>query len=213
MKERPIDLKPHEVRGITAGRQTQIRRVVKPQPSKQLLDDYDRIRIKYGFNTTDGQMIADCFQSRFGKPGDRLWGRETWMDLSVVDGALGAAMYSATFGNAPEGGRWRPGILMPRWASRITLDVVAVRVERLQDISEADAIAEGVELGGPIGHLPTYLARPYSYHYAQLWDSINGDPHIERDDEGREIARRSFAWAANPWVWVIEFKRVEGGAE
>ena len=86
---------------------------------------------------------------------------------------------------------WRPSIHMPRWASRILLEVTDVRVERLQDISEADAVAEGVRNSL---HLPG--GRFAKENFEHLWWTINGDG----------------SWDANPWVWVVEFKRVEGGA-
>lgn len=207
MKYRPIDLRAHEVRGILAGRQTQIRRVMKPQPSKQLLDDYEEFRIKYGINTTDGQMIADCFPLRFGAVGDRLWGREAARVLRVrgsareidieyqADNSVATVSYPSRLAPAPCGMLLSPGT--HREASRITLDVVAVRVERLQDISEADAKAEGspFELGMLEGTIFGAKAK-YRSGYCRIWESIHGP---ER-------------WAANPWVWVIEFKRVEGGA-
>ncbi len=86
---------------------------------------------------------------------------------------------------------WRPSIHMPRWASRITLEITDIRVERLQEISYADAMAEGV----PFTELPPGQGRPDPLHrakFADLWESINGPG----------------SWEANPWVWVIEFKRV-----
>jgi hypothetical protein len=140
----------------------------------------------------------------YGQIGDRLWVRETWSadfaghyphdrvwyaadddrvhDIDVRDGVRG--IYS------PESDvhvpfRWRPSIHMPRWASRITLEVTGVRVERLQSISEADAIAEGCVVG------PDRTAR---WDYILLWDSLN--------------ATRGYGWDVNPWVWVVEFARL-----
>lgn len=115
---------------------------------------------------------------------------------------------------------WKPSIHMPRWASRITLEIKSVRVERLQDISEDDAKAEGIEcVGGPTscepwkdygktGSLGRRWSSPVS-SFRSLWDSINGKPHIQRDDEGREIGRTDLSWNANPWVWVVEFERAD----
>ncbi|PLK89102.1 hypothetical protein CWN56_22075, partial [Klebsiella pneumoniae] len=102
--------------------------------------------------------------------------------------------------NDAEALKWRPSIHMPRWASRILLEITGVRVERLNSISQEDAQAEGLEL---TGWRPTYsdpdsggeVMTPYD-NFAQLWESIYGEE----------------SWKANPWVWVIEFKRVEGGA-
>jgi len=93
---------------------------------------------------------------------------------------------------------WTPSIFMPRWASRITLEVVDVRVERVQEISDCDAQAEGVDLD------PEYLDRDIPYFvpcFQRLWDSINGKPRKDGVD---------ISWSANPWVWVVEFKNVEG---
>lgn len=242
MKYRPIDLRAHEVRGILAGRQTQIRRVMKPQPSKQLLDDYEEIRIKYGINTTDGQMIADCFPLRFGAVGDRLWGRETWDyhvhaldELNEKDGPF--VYWADPFSHQDRiSSRWRSPIHMPRWASRITLDVVNVRVESLQDISEADAWAEGCEPGENDEYGRTFPAEVDHGNgcteswdcakdwYADRWDSIRASnrPNLPERASSRRYARvkawldkhpDTASWAANPWVWVIEFTRVQGGAE
>lgn len=179
MKERPILFSGAMVRALLDGTKTQTRRMVKPQPrilAGELLCWKDDA-------LTDDQMAELC---PYGQPGDRLWVREAWMDLRGVDGAVGPCMYRATFGNAPDGGKWRPSIHMPRWASRITLEVTGMRVERLQDISEADARAEGVSRAQcPDWHATT--------DFRAIWESINGPG----------------SWDANPWVWVVEFKRLE----
>ena len=128
--------------------------------------------------------------------GDRLYVRETWSAPHAYDHLPPRLIpkdarinYAAT---EDRGGLlWRPSIHMPRWASRISLGITSVRVERLQDISEADAIAEGVRNSL---HLPG--GRFARENFAHLWWTINGDG----------------SWESNPWVWVIEFKRVEGGA-
>lgn len=152
----------------------------------------------------------------YGKPGDRLWVRETWCPATwgsyeprkeIPRSASEALIqFRADFvdgSSADYDGHWKPSIHMPRWASRLTLEIVKVRVERVQDISEAGAIAEGtprtqnekpVSWGGHRGWYPT--ARD---GYRDLWDSINA-----KRDGG------IYAWARNPWVWVIEYKRLEG---
>lgn len=94
------------------------------------------------------------------------------------------------YDDTPAVDRWRPSIHMPRWASRITLEITGVRMGRLNDISEADASAEGATGECPIGHIPAYLKGQCSYHFAQIWESINGPG----------------SWEANPWVFVIEFR-------
>lgn len=169
MKERPILFSAPMVRAILEGRKTQTRRIAKefdPTPGKM-----------------DGILSRHPHQQgcRYGKPGDRLWVRETWgwddEDPSAVN-----PRYRATHSSAD---RWIPSIHMPRWASRITLKVESVRLERLQDISQKDAYSEGVTINDPDGCDPVMS-------FAELWESINGPG----------------SWEANPWVWVVQFKRI-----
>ncbi|KVO11765.1 hypothetical protein WJ73_19665 [Burkholderia ubonensis] len=115
----------------------------------------------------------------------------------------GPFAYAAGFASGSSiDGKWRPSIHMPRWASRITLEIIGVRVERLQDISEADARAEGVtiEEWHKVGHClgPGRGAdQPLSIRaFRELWDGLN--------------AACGYGWDANPWLWVIEFRRIEG---
>lgn len=143
----------------------------------------------------------------YGEPGDRLWVRETWRTEMIADGTEGVrfaaddafvpiaatASDAEAWAVAHDGGRhgaqWRPSIFMRRWASRIVLAVTDVRVQRLHDISEDDARAEGVQ---PI---PGYRAgREYVESYADLWDTING---------------QRAPWSGNPWVWVVSFERAQ----
>jgi hypothetical protein len=148
------------------------------------------------------------FRCPYGAPGDRLWVRETWAASLDSDGDMCKPfLYRATYDEAVYGPLkasfsdrateiwdgigntgWRPSIHMPRWASRLTLEVTGVRVERVQDISEVDAGAEGIECGGEWEYDTARNA------FRDLWDSING--------------ARGYGWDANPWVWVVEFKRV-----
>ena len=180
MTARPILFSGPMVRALLAGTKTQTRRVAKPQP--------------FWVNPGDGQPnpMPKC---PYGVPGDTLWLRETWFqseDSSMVH-------YRAD-NDDPYVTRWRPSIHMPRWASRITLEVTGVRVERLCAISEADAAAEGVtqcgdggwhaEDTGRDGSSPCWDTASGSYRL--LWESINGPG----------------SWAANPWVWVVSFRRV-----
>ena len=160
-----------------------------------------------GWACPEAEFVNKC---PYGVPGDRLWVKETFCYGLTEDG-LDGVCYRATDDFCCEG-RWRPSIHMPRRASRITLEVVGVRVDRLQSISEEDAQAEGAErnvIGSERWH-PEYGFRNRCIHYpegcecfphacakdwyAKLWDSING--------EG--------SWASNPWVWVVEFRRVGG---
>jgi hypothetical protein len=178
MKERPILFSAPMVHAILAGQKTQTRRV---------------------------RFVFGC---PYGQPGDRLWVRESW----ARDDEDGQVMYRADIGrdvcaDAWEQGRiegvprykWKPSIHMPRWASRILLEVTSVRVERLQDISESDALAEGVTpkwepgcSGRLMDAFGGFSFRPAASAYAELWEQINGPG----------------SWDTNPWVWVIEFKRV-----
>jgi hypothetical protein len=132
----------------------------------------------------------------YGAPGDRLWVREAWAvgnrDKDVIFAAdeqwqcNGVSNPPPCNANTVWSYCWRPSIHMPRWASRITLEITGVRVERVQDISEADARAEGVELqAGDLSYINLFC---------DLWNSI--------------YDKRGFGWAANPFVWVVEFKRV-----
>lgn len=147
-------------------------------------------------------LLACC---PYGQPGDRLWVREAWRadrqfdslaprELNHTFTAIGYEAGGALLRLA-EPGKLRPGMFMPRWASRITLEVTGVRVERLQDISQADAVAEGAPPSHPSIDA---VSRDYGYPdfprswYAQLWDSINGPG----------------SWKSNPWLWVVEFRRI-----
>ena len=138
-------------------------------------------------------------RSPYGGPGDRLWVRETWAPAGY---SVLPTLYRADGDEQPTlDGRWRPSIHMPRWASRITLEVTGVRVERLQAITEADAVAEGLENhgGGELADawwpehdgLAQAGATPRE-GFRVLWEAINGPG----------------SWAANPWVWVVSFRKL-----
>ena len=200
MKERPILFSAPMVRALIAGQKTQTRRVAikTSQPDRVVLSDFDagehKIEIE---NLNCGNRYWKLCP--YGVPGDRLWVREAWAhDAESVEQCRAAhqdAMGGNTFGpyyrateSAPDTLHWKPSIHMPRWASRILLEIIGVRVEKLQDISEADAQAEGVSNSL---HMPG--GRFANENYAHLWWTINGDG----------------SWEANPWVWVIEFKVVK----
>lgn len=211
MKERPILFSAPMVRALLAGTKTQTRRVVKPQPTGfvggpgvTLCDSSPAPLVPMNdFAGTCGQEII-C---PYGQPGDRLWVRESFSGPWCMEAQDGiAAAPPSKWGESsqiwywadgePTHGDWtrpRPSIHMPRWASRITLEITSVRVERLQDIDISAAQAEGVsdtgslildsagnEQGGPIAE------------YAVLWEQINGPG----------------SWDANPWVWAVEFRRM-----
>jgi len=193
MRERPIIFSGPMVRAILDGRKTQTRRAVKSSGIWSV-EDRDGSRWPgYENNYGEWQWMA-C---PYGQPGDRLWVRECWglRDTQPKDGPERAVIgYRADGETAAPNGRyqlWRPSIHMPRWASRITLEITGVRVERVQDISEEDARAEGVSetcvLPGDRGSfIPSF---------GMLWEQIN--------------AKRGYGWDVNPWVWVIEFRRTQ----
>lgn len=147
MKERPILFSAQMVRALLAGTKTQTRRALRPQP----VDPYT------GRDLPAGARPDSLPACPYGVPGDRLWVRETWCNGMTEDGYDGVC-YRAS-GDVCVEGRWRPSIYMPRWASRIVLELTSVRVERLHAITPADAIAEGV----------SSLSA-----YRSLWESING---------------------------------------
>lgn len=226
MKERPILFSGPMVRAILAGTKTQTRRVA---PIASLdIRHHDREIVTWGVkfskpvkgaisSHSGGKLTED--QARnvigsmfcpYGAPGDRLWVRETWGDCTPGADALSGTHYDTPWYRADadshgllghdgvgpvyvEDIKWRPSIHMPRWASRITLEITAVRVERLQDISAEDAMAEGVEIWRNAETFKGLAAcSAHHYEFEDMWTHINGPG----------------SWDANPWVWVIEFRRV-----
>ncbi|RYM55611.1 hypothetical protein [Serratia proteamaculans] len=220
MKECPVIFNGEMVRAILDGRKTQTRRIMKVQPESpgfglrfitESLNSRDAG--KYFWSQSDACGInkprSKPFACQFGQVGDRLWVRETFAAFDadwkhpgkphdLKDGPWPNVVYPASVAKIPDG-TCRPSIHMPRWASRILLEITAVRVERLNDISEEDARAEGISDGGCLNcgePEPCGCANPQpdaTDAFAYLWQSIYG---VEN-------------WLTNPWVWVIEFKRVE----
>ena len=230
IKERPILFSAPMVRAILEGRKTVTRRAIKVQPRIDASGNFCVGNSNYGQDGY-GKPVTKHFVNGccpYGKPGDRLWVRETfallgneegccidWQDNLVKGDERGAArIYRASCPPGDYGlnqipakaewkpdteameydGAWRPSIHMPRWASRILLEITDVRVERLQDITYEQAAAEGVhrgplrewcasDEGGACHKYPVSAFR-------DLWQSVGG------------------SWDANPWVWVVEFKRV-----
>ncbi|MDZ4055924.1 MAG: hypothetical protein U1D69_03005 [Polynucleobacter sp.] len=225
MKSRPILFKDDMVRAILEGRKTQTRRVVK-LPRNHAWGNFFDGQICPENDLSSLGFSVDELRCPYGKPGDQLWVREAWQGPILdseeheaqcrEDGPEafkkpGFCVYRATdlldaidFDGNEIG--WRPSIHMPRWASRITLEITSVRVERLQDISEADAKAEGVEghyvedgwywrnylLTEEDAAISPMLNCPKE-SFRSLWQSING----------------LSSWNTNPWVWVMEFKRAK----
>lgn len=213
MRERPILFTPDNARAILERRKTQTRRLMKPQPWRVWGCGVRHGEAVVSAHVRYQQGEADVWVAcRYGAPGDRLWVREAHalVPATAYRGSTGvqqainpeepseAAVYKAGWDRSPPA-RWRHAMHMPRWASRLILEIVAVRVERLQVISEADARAEGCGRavdeddidGAPDAPAP---AQTYRGGYRWLWDEINGRG----------------SWDANPYVWVVEFRRVEG---
>ncbi|TCK39684.1 hypothetical protein B0G84_5024 [Paraburkholderia sp. BL8N3] len=211
MKERPILFSGPMVRALLDGSKTQTRRVLKNQPPEDVspitVAHYEPTVINwrgeeepgsviFGAYSADGEWGSKC---PYGEPGDRLWVRETFAHMYRGNAAPEMrrdddVVYCAD-GFTPDEyvyGSWKPSIHMPRWASRITLEVTRVRVERLQDISDADAEAEGIDFLRRVPDADETLAPRQLFMC--LWDSINES--------------RGLGWNANPWVWVVEFKKL-----
>lgn len=215
MKQRPILFSAPMVRALLDGTKTQTRRLVAHPGEAWTNDGLGRITSKHPKQGRFGLFVrrgldtdfpeCDIVPCPYGQPGDRLWVRETWAygihALAAARDENGPFVYAAdgtTQGRLCD--RWRPSIHMPRTASRITLEVTGVRVERLLDISIEDAKAEGA--WGPddsiVDKVATYFgidvlgANP-RLAFQMLWESINGPG----------------SWDLNPWVWAIDFKRLE----
>lgn len=224
MKERPILFSAPMVRAILEDRKGQTRRIVKSRHEFEIGENdagqpWPRLQ-PYSADEPAVEMVCP-----YGLPGDGLWVRETWgvgcrpdpsqgwidgieyrADVAYLDEHDVLPLYTEcvpedfALEELREG--WHPSIHMPRWASRINLEVTGVRVERLQDISDADAVAEGIERSGdgfvrfhpdPADTAHTGTTQDPRLAYRGLWESINGVG----------------SWDVNPWVWVVEFKRAQ----
>lgn len=237
MKERPILFNGDMVRAILDGHKTQTRRVVdvsKIKPSTWKHEGIETIRpvAELGWNHKDQwqaktnryNVWSKGFLCPYGKVGDQLWVRETFYDdlgtrRNEAERLSREHVYYRADGEASQQFedwmdlRWSSPIQMPRWASRITLEITSVRVERVQDISETDAIAEGINptvfdefdiaeikfedpecLEAKVLDILGPVQIPAKVNFMTLWDKINGKTH---------------SWASNPFVWVLEFKRIE----
>lgn len=208
MSERPILFSGPMVRAILAGQKRQTRRICKPAlfphgewaaviyPAREEGWIAWEMRDTPGLAELTKRQYADGFLCPHGKVGDQLWVRENLNrndEDNVWRYAADATPVMVDQKNKLDMLSWAhhkeqdycPSIHMPGWASRITLTITGVRVERVQDISEADAIAEGVDRGSD----PIVSAR---YCFGQLWNEING--------------KRGYSWESNPWVWVVSFE-------
>lgn len=216
MKERPILFSSPMVLAILDGRKTQTRRVIRDAHGqfwdhagyRPTLDGNGRVY----FIDTDTEQRAPYGDyayrplCAYGVPSDRLWVRETWShdapDLETCRAShedampgIGHGPYYRATEVSPDTLKWRPSIFMPRWASRITLEVTEVRVQRLQQISEDDARAEGVKPFPLDPDGDCWTDGKHVTAYQHLWGEINGW-------DGPK------SWASNPWVWCVSFRRV-----
>jgi len=198
MKELPILFSGSMVRAILEGRKTQTRRVVrmisrKGCPWCEEKEPYEWIETGNELAGYDYRQPCRCIIENcpYGQPGDRLWVRETWWR---PDGRSKRIVYRADYANPGTG--WRSPIHMPRWASRITLEITGIRVQRVQEISEEDAKAEGCskEAVGAEARALGGMHFTARKQFAELWDSIN--------------AKRGFGWGLNPFVWVLSFRKL-----
>ncbi|EPK4124001.1 hypothetical protein L9H54_002934 [Klebsiella pneumoniae] len=235
MKERGMIFNGEMVRAILDGRKTQTRRAIKWKQTRftEIGEREDGSKWPW---SEDAEHACDFWHPcPFGAVGDRIWVRETWSDVNL-DGAPAVAyraddevydlmeneslldedgafnyqdtrvskyQFAAWHSDLISGieGNWRPSIHMPRWASRILLEITNVRVERLNSMHDVDAMREGIQNLTTCSHsdfgIPGVVNAQHPVRAFQLlWESIYGTD----------------SWHANPWVWVIEFKRVEGGA-
>ena len=177
VRERPILFSGPMVRAVLEGRKTQTRRVMKPQPTTFFFGQVGEHFVFAAMDSHGGQISCS-----YGLPGDRLWVRETFATDSI------RTLYYAT-DDVHELRKKRPSIFMPRIRSRILLEVIEVRAQRLQEISAEDCIAEGMHTNLRESEACADLLD----RYHRLWDSINGKSH---------------PWASNPWVWAITFRRL-----
>ncbi|MFJ2989999.1 hypothetical protein ACIPF8_19205 [Collimonas sp. NPDC087041] len=215
MKERPILFTGAMVLALLDGSKTQTRRIYK-----------NRKHPDAGCDMAASELVREAQHvihrsCPYGQPGDRLWVRETFRKVMGQTAGWIATDYRATYQHGDRlgdvvgmAGKWTPSIHMPRDASRIQLEIIDVRVERLQEISEADCIAEGIEPNwiGPLDKGPNgtgtegWLGDEWR-HYGH---SVEGDPAYSALESYRslwESINGAGSWDANPWVWVVDFRR------
>lgn len=207
MKERPILFSAPMVRAVLEGRKTQTRRVIKPQPVEPVMPatsfGHHGLEVAFGPNNLMRNGGLRWWRCPYGQTGDRLWVRETFRyddyapNEMIYQADCPAQAVKETKGII----RWKPSIHMPRQVSRITMEIAGIRVERVQEISEANAISEGTERVGNLYKCYGECQDHESGHdkrssaiasYMSLWDFINSK-------------KPGCSWDDNPWVWVIEF--------
>jgi hypothetical protein len=209
MKERPILFSPTMVEAIITGRKTVTRRIINPQPLNIISQGIGPASLRY-----TAEAVLDSYRTPpaliecpFGRRGDYLWVRETWAAHLLHDGKKPSDIkpgvkiwYKADNRvHQQDQGKWRPSIFMPRWASRLTLQIININAVKLQTIRRPDIEAEGVSLEAFKLHkqlddtINMDLAAQYKFE--QLWNALN--------------AKRGYSWEDDPWVWRIEFALVE----
>lgn len=215
MREYPILMSAPMVRATLSGAKTQTRRIVRPQPV-QAMRQYPLMNApescyvysprgtnREWFDWGRGFDPAIASECPYGGVGDRLWVREAWGEYHYTYGLENTpsskVIFRADLPNIRNFAGWRPSIHMPKWACRLVLEILSIHVERLQDITEEDARAEGVEkefrtvVMSPSGCKDYHIPNSYRGGFANLWD---------------EISKREYGWDFNCWVWRIEFKGV-----
>ena len=233
--EHPILFSTEMVQAILEGKKTQTRRVIEVQPEGMMgICKCHYSPSGHAYSNTDGSCTCQPVDFPYGQPGGDLWVRETWRLASINAEIADAQFWTVQFADfhvmphpqpkrelflklaekdkfqtsntGIKFGRWRPSIHMYRWMSRINLGIVHIRAERLQDITDEDATKEGIQdvchcgdyvesHGYHSGHSAVSMPGWATENFASLWDSING--------------KRGYPWALNPWVWVIEFQKVQ----
>ena len=216
MKERPILFSTPMVQAILAGTKTQTRRIVKKAPTTEI--NHRLIALDNGWNwQVDQQGVVPTMHREidnpmvcpYGQIGDQFWVRESWYQKGTVGRSYPdddeyqffghkQAAYVAD-GDAPKDWtvRKRPSIHMPRWASRLQLEITNIRIERLNDISSEDAKAEGFDYSTHPSAIEMGYAIGAKTNFRFTWEQIYGQNE----------------WNKNPWVWVIEFKVIQGGVQ
>lgn len=228
-RELPILFSDLMILAILSGKKTQTRRVISPQPNNPStfgtspiwgrgIGRDGRFHLHAAFSE-NGHRVDRVVSCPFGAPGDRLWVREAWQPRGVCRGQWVSVLYRADgamidrpYFRTSMMPRWRPSIHMPRVASRITLEIMDIRVDRIQYITDEDAIAEGIEpphepypvfgVGGGSGleqqaqhrWIARYGRAPVRTAFAKLWDTLNSG--------------RGYSWESNPWVWALTFKKL-----
>lgn len=191
---KPILFNGDMVRAILDGRKTQTRRVMKPQPNPITNGPVDHLKI-YTSGWMEGESAPKYVLEKcpYGQPGDLLYVKEAF--AKNISGCPNGITYRADHVNPRGDGpvnpiKWTSARFMPRSASRITLRIIDVRVQRVQEIGESDAMSEGV-----VSKFDGQKYFPIGYVFKELWDSIN--------------AKRGFGWDVDPWVWCISFEHVK----